>query len=78
MWRRTDAGAGAPVLRPQQMPRDVEALEHVIAQLDRGVSDPLEALVVSTTGLVEAVGMAYGGVWWPAGENRFLLRWETG
>ncbi|MGY1804542.1 methyl-accepting chemotaxis protein [Blastococcus sp. SYSU D00922] len=60
------------------MPRDVEALEYVIGLLDEGVSDPLDAVTLSTRGLVEATGMAYGGVWWPSGDNRFLLSWETG
>ncbi|MGY1619930.1 methyl-accepting chemotaxis protein [Geodermatophilus sp. SYSU D00691] len=77
MWRRAD-GTLQPVLRPEQMPRDVEALEHVIGLLDAGVSDALEAVCVITRGLVESTGMAYGAVWWPAGEGRFLLRWETG
>ncbi|MGY1604442.1 methyl-accepting chemotaxis protein [Geodermatophilus sp. SYSU D00815] len=77
MWRRTDPSTTA-VLPPERMPRDVEALEHVIGLLDAGVSDPLEAVCVITRGLVDATGMAYGGVWWPAGERRFLLLREHG
>ena len=62
-------------LRPEQMPRDVEALEHVIGLLlDTRVSDALAAVQLITRGLVEFVGMAYGGVWWPCAENRFPAR----
>jgi hypothetical protein len=60
------------------MPRDVEALEHVIELLDSGISDPLEGMSVITRGLVEAVGMAYGAVWWPVGDGRFTLQRQTG
>jgi hypothetical protein len=61
------------------MPRDVEALEHVIGLLlDTRVSDALAAVQLITRGLVEFVGMAYGGVWWPCAEDRFRLEWETG
>jgi len=79
MWRRADAALPMPVLRPEQMPRDVEALEHVMGLLlETRVSDALEAVQLITRGLVDFVGMAYGGVWWPCGEKEFRLVYQTG
>jgi putative methionine-R-sulfoxide reductase with GAF domain len=59
------------------MPRDVEALEHVIEVLDRGVSSEADAHVKVTTALVEALHMDYGAVWLPAGGG-FRLAAELG
>ena len=70
--RRTAPTAPAP------FPKDVEALERVLAALDDGVSTAVDAhrRVVET--LVDALGLSYGAVWMPEGENGFSLRAETG
>ncbi|MGY1813091.1 methyl-accepting chemotaxis protein [Blastococcus sp. SYSU D00820] len=60
------------------MPRDVEALEHVLAVLDQGVSGETDAHVKVMTALCKALGMAYGAVWLPAGDDGFRLVAEMG
>ncbi|WP_029433833.1 methyl-accepting chemotaxis protein [Blastococcus sp. URHD0036] len=76
MWRRSDpASPAAP--GPTAMPRDVEALEHVIAVLDRGVTSEADAHVKVTGALVEALALEYGAVWLPAGGG-FRLAAELG
>ncbi|RBY85982.1 methyl-accepting chemotaxis protein [Blastococcus sp. TF02A-26] len=47
------------------MPRDVEALEAVIATLDAGVTDERDAYVKVSDALVGSLGLTYGGVWTP-------------
>jgi GAF domain-containing protein len=75
MWRRTDT---IPTPVPHQPGRDYEALEHAIRLLDVGVATPLEAVTLITQGLVESMDLAYGGIWWPSGDDGFRLRWQTG
>ncbi len=75
MWRRTDS---APPATPgTSMPRDVEALERVIAALDEGVTGEADAHVRVTTTMVAALGLAYGGIWMPA-DGGFQLVAEQG
>jgi putative methionine-R-sulfoxide reductase with GAF domain len=59
------------------MPRDVEALEAVIAALDEGVASESEAHATVTSTLVDALGLAYGGIWMPA-DGGFRLVAEQG
>jgi putative methionine-R-sulfoxide reductase with GAF domain len=59
------------------MPRDVEALEAVIAALDAGVAGESEAHATVTTTLVDALGLAYGGIWMPT-DGGFRLVAEQG
>ncbi|GAB3351065.1 methyl-accepting chemotaxis protein [Modestobacter lapidis] len=63
---------------PVEMPRDVEALETVIAVLDRGVADEVDAYRKSTESLVGSLGLAYGAVWLPDANGAFRLRGEYG
>jgi hypothetical protein len=68
--------APATQLVPTQMPRDVEALESVIAALDNGVTSELDAHRITLETIVSATGMDYGAVWVPAGggESRSARR----
>ncbi|NEK60420.1 GAF domain-containing protein [Geodermatophilus sabuli] len=75
MWRRSDAPSPTA---PQPMPRDVEALEQVLAVLDQGVSSETDAHVKVLTALVGALDMAYGAVWLPDAEGTFRLQAEVG
>lgn len=50
-------------LLPQDMPRDVEAVEAVIDALDAGVVDDVEAHRIITGTLVSELGLDYGAVW---------------
>src|SRR5215213_4597685 len=77
MWRRTTEN-GQDTAAPAEMPRDVEALERVIEALETGVNTELDAHRAVIEALVPATGMAYGGVWMPAGPGRFALRSEVG
>ncbi|WP_409331241.1 methyl-accepting chemotaxis protein [Trujillonella humicola] len=76
MWRRTDtappASSGAA-----PMPRDVEALEQVLAALDEGVSSEADAHGRVTTTMVGALRLAYGGIWMPSASG-FRLVAEQG
>ena len=60
------------------MPRDVEAVEAVIAALDKGVSGDLEAHRVITSTLVQELELSYGAVWLPAADGSFRLAGEWG
>ncbi|KQS66316.1 methyl-accepting chemotaxis protein [Modestobacter sp. Leaf380] len=62
---------------PADVPRDVEALEEVIAALDSGVSDEASAHRVVVATLVRALGLDYGAVWLP-GPGGLVLAHETG
>ena len=73
--RRDRATAG---LLPEEMPRDVEAVEAVINALDRGVSGDLEAHRTITSTLVAELDLGYGAVWLPAGDGSFWLAGEWG
>jgi methyl-accepting chemotaxis protein-like sensor/GAF domain-containing protein len=77
MWRRTDP-APAGTIDTQQMPRDVETLEKVVAALDAGVSTVLDAHVVVVRTVLEACDLDYGAVWLPDGGGAFRLAWEGG
>jgi hypothetical protein len=78
MWRRTEAPTPATGGRaPADMPRDVEALEQVLAVLDEGVSSEEDAHVKVVSTLVDALGMAYGAVWLPHGDG-LVLRAQVG
>lgn len=65
--------APATQLLPTQMPRDVEALESVIAALDNGVTSELDAHRITLETIVSATGMDYGPVWVPAGGGEFTI-----
>ncbi|MCW2581445.1 MAG: Methyl-accepting chemotaxis sensory transducer [Klenkia sp.] len=71
MLRRTK---DTPVTTP---PRDVEALEQVLAALEAGVQDGAHAHRVVVTALVDALGLDYGAVWLPV-PGGFALAHETG
>ncbi|MGY1741066.1 MULTISPECIES: methyl-accepting chemotaxis protein [unclassified Blastococcus] len=75
MWRRTDPAPPATGSAP--MPRDVEALEQVLAALDEGVSGEADAHSRVTTTMVGALGLDYGGIWMPA-DGGFRLVGEQG
>ncbi|TWH72270.1 methyl-accepting chemotaxis sensory transducer with GAF sensor [Modestobacter roseus] len=60
------------------MPRDVEAVEQVIAVLDRGVIDPTDAHNKITATLVDELGLCYGGTWLPGRSGTFQLAGEFG
>jgi len=60
------------------MPRDVEALEAVLAALDGGVTTELEAHLAGVRALVGALDLAYGAVWLPGPDGRFHLGAEVG
>jgi hypothetical protein len=60
------------------MPRDVEALEAVLAALDGGVTTEVEAHLAGVRALVGALDLAYGAVWLPGADGRFHLGAEVG
>ncbi|NIZ93750.1 methyl-accepting chemotaxis protein [Kineococcus rubinsiae] len=60
------------------MPRDVEALEAVLAALDGGVTTEVEAHLAGIRALVGALDLAYGAVWLPGPDGRFRLGAEVG
>jgi putative methionine-R-sulfoxide reductase with GAF domain len=60
------------------MPRDVEALEAVLAALDSGITTELEAQLACVKALAEALDLSYGGVWLPGPDGRFQLASEVG
>ncbi|TYP88458.1 methyl-accepting chemotaxis protein [Blastococcus xanthinilyticus] len=63
---------------PVEQPRDVEALERVIAALDGEVSTELAAHQRIMAVLVDALGLCYGGAWLPDGRGGFTLRVAEG
>jgi putative methionine-R-sulfoxide reductase with GAF domain len=76
--RRRTSSPDRVVLTPAEMPRDVEAVEQVIAALDRGVTDPVHAHDVVTETLVSALGLTYGAAWLPRADGAFHLVGESG
>jgi len=60
------------------MPRDVEAVEQVIAVLDRGVTDSVDAHRKITATLVDELGLSYGAVWLPGPDGVFHKAGEFG
>ncbi|MGY2079510.1 methyl-accepting chemotaxis protein [Modestobacter sp. SYSU DS0657] len=77
MRRRTSTPERTP-LSPAEMPRDVEAVEKVIAVLDRGVTDAVEAHRTITATLVDELGLGYGASWLPGPDGAFQLVGEHG
>jgi len=75
MWRR-DAHQAAGATTP--VPRDVEALEKVLAALDEGVTDEIDAHQKVMTTLVRELDMQYAAVWMPGAGGDFELRVEVG
>ncbi|WP_222193408.1 methyl-accepting chemotaxis protein [Modestobacter italicus] len=76
--RRRASTPDKVVLTTAEMPRDVEAVEKVIAVLDRGVTDALDAHRTITATLVEELGLSYGAVWLPGPDGAFRLAGESG
>ncbi len=74
MRRRPQVPAAPPVA---EMPRDVEAVEQVIAALD-GVSDRTTAFRTVAATLVKALGLGYGAVWLSDGDGVFHLVGQSG
>src|SRR4051812_37967267 len=68
---------GTTALPPAQMPRDVEAVEQVIAALD-GVRDARTAHRTKVSTLVEALDLGYGAIWLPDAGGTFHLAGELG
>ena len=77
MRRRTSrVGSGTPT--PEQMPRDVEAVEAVIDRLDRGITDETHAHLVITETLVSELQIGFGAVWLPDEDGAFSVRGQFG
>jgi len=76
--RRRARSQDRSVLTPEQMPRDVEAVERVIAVLDRGVTDSVDAHQKVTTTLVDQLGLGYGATWLPGPDGAFHRVGEYG
>ena len=76
MWGRqgTTGQAGAPTTEP----RDVEALEGVIAALGADVSDEVAAHERIMHSLVGSLDLAYGAAWLPDHTGEFVLRVTEG
>ncbi|WP_347060172.1 methyl-accepting chemotaxis protein [Blastococcus sp. HT6-30] len=66
------------VAEPVEQPRDVEALERVIATLDREVTSELEAHRRVLHTLVDALALSYGAAWLPDGQGNFVLQVTEG
>jgi len=60
------------------MPRDVEALERVVAALSADVSDEVDAHQRIMRSLVDSLDLAYGAAWLPDHQGRFVLRVTEG
>ncbi|ABS05724.1 methyl-accepting chemotaxis protein [Kineococcus radiotolerans] len=70
---RAGAGAAGP------MPRDVEALEAVLAALDEeGIATERDAQLACVRALVQALDLCYGAVWLPGPDGRFRIAAEVG
>jgi GAF domain-containing protein len=78
MRMRRRPGTPRTDVLPTEMPRDVEALEQVIAVLDRGVTDSVDAYRKTTESLVGSLRLAYGAVWLPDQDGAFRLQGEYG
>ncbi|WP_432564928.1 methyl-accepting chemotaxis protein [Kineococcus sp. SYSU DK003] len=70
--------AAASAVHTGPVPRDVEALEAVLAALDSGVTTELEAQLACVRALTQALGLCYGGIWLPGPGGRFRLAAEVG
>ena len=76
--RRRSAKQASSTAAPEQMPRDVEAVEAVIDRLDRGITSEAHGHVTITETLVQELGIGYGAVWLPAADGTFHLHGESG
>ena len=76
--RRRSSSQAADTLTPAQMPRDVEAVEAVIDQLDRGITSEAQGHLVIADTLVRELQLGYGAVWLPGEDGAFHLRGEFG
>jgi len=74
---RRRAAPPAPLMTAS-MPRDVEALEAVVAALGRGVTGEREAYSTIMATLIETLGLSYGAVWLPGADGAFHLIAQTG
>jgi putative methionine-R-sulfoxide reductase with GAF domain len=63
---------------PEQMPRDVEAVEAVINQLDRGIASDAHGHEVITETLVGELELGFGAAWLPTDDGAFELRRSSG
>jgi putative methionine-R-sulfoxide reductase with GAF domain len=77
MRRRTNSPA-SKTMTPAEMPRDVEAVEAVIDQLDRGITSETQGHLIITETLVRELQIGYAGVWLPAEDGAFHLRGQFG
>jgi hypothetical protein len=77
MRRRTSSPASS-TMTPTQMPRDVEAVEAVIDQLDRGITSEAHGHRTIIETLVRELEIGYGAVWLPAEDGSFELRGQSG
>jgi len=75
-WR--NSGQEKAAVSSAAMPRDVEAVEAVIAVLDRGVTDDRDAHQKITEELVEQLELSYGAVWLPGPDRSFYRFGEYG
>jgi len=75
--RRRSSTPAQPIA-PAQMPRDVEAVEAVIDQLDRGVTGEASAHLAITETLVRELNIGYGAVWLAADDGSFHLTGDSG
>jgi len=76
--RRRNSTPAETTGTPAQMPRDVEAVEAVIARLDRGITSDAHAHLVITETLVRELGLGYAGAWLPAEDGAFHRRGDFG
>jgi hypothetical protein len=76
--RRRSSSHEKTAVSPVAMPRDVEAVEQVIAALDRGVTDNRDAHQKITAELVRQLGLSYGAVWLPGPDGAFRRSGEYG
>ncbi len=63
---------------PVQMPRDVEAVEAVIDQLDRGTTSDAQGHLVIAETLVRELELGYCAVWLPRADGAFHLHGQFG
>src|SRR5215218_9992401 len=76
--RRRSSSQAAETLTPAQMPRDVEAVEAVIDQLDRGISGESHGHLVISETLVRELQLGYCAVWLPGTDGAFRLHGQYG
>jgi putative methionine-R-sulfoxide reductase with GAF domain len=74
LFRTRPADAGTA---PLTVPRDVESLEKLIADLGRA-TDEASAWRITVDSTVESHGFSYGAVWLPDGKGKVKVGYETG